>query len=177
MDDYWTALEADPQGPLASTLAKEARRQNIHEQAAAGYVEQLAHIQLFQSLPSTGPNALYITGDGQFITKAALGNAPRPSKSIDFRWQTGNITCYAVQKYTREGGGNQDNQYLEVESVLRNYLQRVNNGVALFALVDGPYYTEARLNHLRGLRRLQTPFSYVASVNQLLPILQGIVAP
>lgn len=173
-DEFWAALEADPQGPLAATLAKEARRQNIHEKAAAAYVAQLLHVQRFQSLPSTGPNALYITGDGQFITKAALGNAPPPSKSIDFQWQTGGITCYAAQKYTREGGGNQDNQFNELESLLRNFLPRVNNDVALFALVDGPYYTEARLNHLRGLRRLQTPFSYVVSVNNLLPILQGI---
>ena len=82
-DEFWNDLEADPEGPLAATLAKEARRQNIHEQAAARYVEGLPHVVEFQSLPSSGPQALYITGDGQIVTGHDLGNAPRPSKSID----------------------------------------------------------------------------------------------
>ena len=128
----------------------------------------------FQKLKASGPEALYITGDGQITTGAALGQAPRPSKSIDFQWRTGAVTCYAAQKYTREGGGNQDNQFIELETLLRNFLPRINNNVALFTLVDGPYYTEAKLQHLRGLRRLQPPFSYITSVNELLPILQEI---
>ena len=33
--DLWRDLDANPNGPLAATLAKEARRQNIHETAAA----------------------------------------------------------------------------------------------------------------------------------------------
>ena len=104
----------------------------------------------------------------------AIGRAPRPSKSIDFRWRTGAVTCYAAQKYTREGGGNQDNQFNEVQALLQNFLPRLNNHTALFVLVDGPYYTVARLNQLRGLVRLQDPRSYVASVNELVPILQEI---
>lgn len=35
-EDFWAALEAEPLGPLASTLAREARRQNIHEKHAGG---------------------------------------------------------------------------------------------------------------------------------------------
>lgn len=173
-EDFWRDLDANPTGPLAATLAKEARRQNIHEVAAADYVCRLPHVQRFQKLKSTGREALYVTGDGQIATGAALGNAPRPSKSIDFQWLTGGVTCYAAQKYTREGGGNQDNQFIELETLLRNFLPRRNNGVALFILVDGPYYTAARLAQLRGLVRQQTPFSYVTSVNELMPILQGI---
>ena len=176
-DDFWRDLEANPMGPLAATLAKEARRQNIHESAAAAHVCGLPHVAYFQKLKSQGAEALYITGDGQISTGAALGNAPRPSKSIDFRWQTGGVTCYAAQKYTREGGGNQDSQFIELETLLRNFQPRRNNDVALFILADGPYYTEARLAQLRGLVRLQTPFSYVTSVNELQPILRGMVVP
>ena len=176
-DDFWRDLEADPTGPLAATLAKEARRQNIHEHAAAQYIKRQPHVADFLSLKSQGPEALYITGDGQITTGAALGDAPRPSKSIDFRWQTGTITCYAAQKYTKEGGGNQDNQFIELETLLRNFQPRRNNNVALFVLADGPYYTDVRFRQLRGLVRQQTPFSYVTSVNELLPILQGIAAP
>ena len=176
-DDFWRELQANPTGPLAATLAKEARRQNIHERAAAAYVRRLPHVAHFDKLKSRGPEAVYITGDGQIATGAALGNAQRPSKSIDFRWQTGRVTCYAAQKYTREGGGNQDSQFIEMETLLRNFQPRRNNAIALFVLVDGPYYTEARLAQLRGLVRLQTPFSYVTNVNELQPILQGMIPP
>ena len=39
-------------GPLAATLAKEARRQNIHESAAAAHVRGLPHVAYFQKLKS-----------------------------------------------------------------------------------------------------------------------------
>jgi adenine-specific DNA-methyltransferase len=172
-DDFWGALEADPAGPLAAVLAREARRQNIHERAAA-HIRVLPFVEQFRNLPASGPNASYINANGQVVTGAQLAGADRPSKSLDFQWQTGAITCYAAQKYTREGGGNQDNQFNEVESLLQNFLPRRNNGIALFVLVDGPYYTDARLRQLRGLVRLQEPRSYVASVNELVPILQEI---
>ena len=174
--DFWRDLNANPNGPLAAVLTREARRQNIHERAAADYVAALPHVAQFRKLPSSGPNACYVNANGQIVTGEQLGGAPRPSKSIDFQWHTGAVTCYAAQKYTREGGGNQDNQFNEVQALLQNFLLRINNGVALFVLVDGPYYTEARLGHLYGLMRLQNPCSYVSSVNELLPILRGIAA-
>ena len=173
-DDFWRDLGTNPAGPLAAVLAREARRQNIHENAAADYVGALPLVAQFRKLPSSGPNAYYVNGDGQLVTRRQLAGASTPSKSIDFQWRTGAITCYAAQKYTKVGGGNQDSQFNEVQSLLRNFLQRINNGVALFILVDGPYYDETRLAQLHALRRLQEPCSYVASVNQLLPILQDI---
>ena len=172
--DYWRDLDANPTGPLASALAKEARRQNIHERAAGEYLAALPLVRWFRKLSPSGNSAIYITSDGQFVTGADLSGASKPSKSIDFIWQTGDTTCYAAQKYTKEGGGNQDSQFTEIETLLTNFLPRRNNDTALFALVDGPYYTETRLNQLRGLVRLQSPFSYVVSVNELLPILDGL---
>ena len=174
--DFWRDLDANPNGPLAAVLAREARRQNVHERAAADYIEQMANVARFRRLPSSGRNALYVNGDGQIVTGADLAGARRPSKSIDFQWQTGAVTCYAAQKYTREGGGNQDNQFNEVQALLRNFLQRINNDVALFVLVDGPYYNAARLAQLQGLVRLQNPRSYVSSVNALTTILADIAA-
>ena len=174
--DFWRDLDANPNGPLAAVLAREARRQNIHEKSAADHIQELPYVAQFLKLPSSGGKACYINANGQFVTGGDLAGADRPSKSIDFRWLTGTVTCYAAQKYTREGGGNQDNQFNEIESLLQNFLPRRNNNVALFILVDGPYYTEGRLGHLRGLTRLQNPRSYVASVNELVPILENIVA-
>ena len=172
--DFWRDLDANPTGPLAATLAREARRQNIHENAAAVFVEALPHVSDFRKLPSVGPNALYINRDGQILSGRQLAGAPRPSKSIDFQWTTAGLTCYAAQKYTKAGGGNQDNQFNEIEQLLRNFQGRTNNGVALFVLVDGAYYDQARLARLQGLVRLQSPRSYVANVNDLHVLLDEI---
>ncbi len=171
---FWDSLEADPEGPLAAVLSKEARRQNIHENAAADYVKSLEAVSEFRKLPSVGRNACYVNRDGQMVTRDQLGNAPRPSKSIDFQWRTGRLTCYAAQKYTKEGGGNQDNQFNEVERLLEHFQRRTNNDTALFVLVDGPYYNEERLTRLKGLTRLQSPYSYVTSINELNSILEGL---
>lgn len=171
---YWDALEADPMGPLASTLAAEARRQNIHEKHAAAFIAQMDFVTDFVKLPPTGPNALYLNRDGQDVTRRQLGKAPKPSKSIDFQWNTRGMRCLAAQKYTKEGGGTQDNQFNELEQLLRNFAQRTYNQMALFILVDGAYYTEERLNLLQGLVRLQPPKSYVTSVNDLQNLLHYI---
>lgn len=173
-EDYWAALESDPLGPLASTLAREARRQNIHEKHAAEFISKMDHVSEFRKLPSHGPNALYLNRDGHDVTGRQLGKAPKPSKSMDFVWNTAGMRCLAAQKYTKEGGGNQDSQFTELELLLRNFAQRTYNGMALFILVDGAYYTEDRLNQLRGLVRLQAPRSYVANVNALHSLLQSI---
>ena len=171
---YWEALDADPKGPLASTLAKEARRENIHEKNAAAYIAQMDLVSDFVKLKSQGPNALYLNRDGQDVTGRQLGRAPKPSKSIDFQWNTRGLRCLAAQKYTKEGGGNQDSQFKELELLLRNFAQRTYNQIALFILVDGAYYTEERLNLLRGLVRLQPPKSYVTSVNDLQNLLNNV---
>ena len=98
--DFWRDLDANPNGPLAAVLAREARRQNVHEKAAADYVEKLAFVAEFRKLPSSGRNACYVNRDGQIVTGAQLAGAQRPSKSIDFQWRTDRVTCYAAQKYT-----------------------------------------------------------------------------
>ena len=172
--DFWRDLNANPKGPLAATLAREARRQNIHENAAAAYIGSLSHVSDFHKLPSVGRNALYVNSDGQILSGQQLAGAPRPSKSIDFQWTTAEITFYAAQKYTKAGGGDQDNQFNELERLLRNFQGRTNNGMALIVLVDGAYYDENRLARLQGLVRLQSPFSYVASVNELHSLLEEI---
>ena len=103
-------------------------------------------------------------------------SADKPSKSIDFEWRTGPVTCYAAQKYTKEEGGNQDSQFIEVQQLLQNFQQRTTNDSALFVLVDGAYYHEERLVALRASTRMQSPRSYVTGVGGLPHILADIMA-
>lgn len=171
---FWDELKADPTGLLASTLALEPRRQNIHEKHAAEFIRKMDHVSDFEKLPATGKNALYLNSDGQLVTRMQLGNATKPSKSLDFRWITDGIVCLAAQKHTKAGGGNQDSQFNEMAQLLGNYLRRTTNGMALFVLVDGAYYNEDRLSQLHALIRERPPRSYVASVNSLQDIMKEI---
>ena len=155
-------------------LAMEARRQNAHEKAVADYVASLSLVAEFSKLPSSGNNACYINADGLVVTGSQLAGATKPSKSLDFRWVTGVVTCYAAQKYTKEGGGNQDSQYNEVQRLLRNFQQRTTNDTALIILVDGDYYTEERTALLRQLTRSQSPRSYVTGAGGLPAMLAQI---
>ena len=136
----------------------------------------MEHVSSFKKLPAVGANALYLNRDGQFVTRSEIGQAPKPSKSLDFQWLTNGIRCLAAQKYTKEGGGNQDSQFNELEQLLRNFLQRTNNDMALFVLVDGAYYNDERLGQLDALVRERRPRSYVTSVNSLQDILDNIAA-
>ena len=175
--EFWNALDRDPSGPLAAVLATDARRQNIHEEAAAAYIEQLAYLEDFERLQRHGGGVSFIEQDGQIITRNQLARrAPRPSEAIDFRWRTGRTTCYAAQKYTREGGGNQDSRFDETIRLLSNFRQHHTNGNALVVVVDGPYYDDDRLEQLQALVRDDSPRSYVASINDLQPILNQISA-
>lgn len=174
--DFWRDLDANARGPLAAVLAKEARRQNIHENAAADYIKALESVSQFQKLKANGPDALYLNAEGRLVTGRSLGRAPKPSKSIDFQWRTGQITCYAAQKYTKEVGGNQDNQFNELERLLQDFQNCRSDRIAFFVLVDGPYYTDTRIRQLRRLVRTEIPRSYVTGVAGIANVLAGVAA-
>lgn len=154
---------------FASHFAVEPRRQRIHERIAAQWIEELDDVQGFQQLPSKGNKAWYVTGDGELRQGFTRR---RPSKSLDFSWLTGSWRIYASHKYTREEGGNQDNQFREVASLLRNFQQgRADDNIILVAIVDGPYYTPVRMHELRQNTRDHLPFSYALPVEEIPPLL------
>ena len=173
-EQFWSVLRSEPDGPLAAVLACEARRQNVHVKFVAEHLITLNDVDQFRKLPSTGPNACYVDESGIIVTGTQLGRLPRPSKPLDFQWKTGGITCYAAQRYTKEGGGNQDKQYREILALLSHFQKSTAKGIALFALVDGPYYNSDRLAHLRNMTRFREPRSYVTSVNELQTILSSL---
>ena len=150
---------------FAAHFAKEPRRTGLHEFTAAEWITDLPEVHGFRTLPKAGKNALYVSRDGGIISRPAGG--PKPGKSLDFVWVTGDITCYAMHKYTKEGGGNQDSQFDEMVEALRRFHSCTDPTVALFVIVDGDYYTGTRLAQLRNFARRDPPRSFALPIGDL----------
>lgn len=152
---------------FAAWFAKEPRRQSPHERIAAGYLGQFPELIAFERLKQSGRNALYINRDGE-IRKGEDIQGDKPSKALDFAWKTlSGIRCYASHKYTREGGGNQDSQFIEQRTLLRNFQSRSTNDTALFVICDGPYYDDTRMSTLQAHCRTVSPLSYAVHIEEV----------
>lgn len=145
-------------------FAIEPRRQGFHEKIASKWIRSLPDISDFRVLPKSGRNAVYITSDGE----VRQGLRKPPSKSLDFTWQADGRQFYAAHKYTLEGGGNQDSQFNEMRSLLEHFQKaHADSNIVLFVIVDGPYYTDAKMDDLRRFARSSAPFSYAVPIEDL----------
>lgn len=85
-------------------------------------------------LKSFGKDSIRFTPDGNITHTNEIGN----TKSADFKIGK----YYITQKYTREDGGTQDDQYNDVVDFLTK--GSINNKVG--ALVDGDYWINKKIN-------------------------------
>lgn len=159
---------------FAANFAKEPRRTGLHQKEAAKWLQGLDAVSEFFVLPASGNRALYVTSDGE-IQSGAILKGSKPSKSLDFQWLTGSVICYAMHKYTREGGGNQDSQYKEMRDLLRNFQSCSNRECLLIVIVDGPYYSDQRMDLLRNDTRSRHPRSYAVHLVEVPEILDEYV--
>ena len=58
---------------------------------------------------------------------------------------TGKVKVYAMHKYTKKSGCNQDNQYKEMINLLKNFIGCSDKGCILLIIVDGKYYNQNRM--------------------------------
>ena len=156
---------------FAATFTKEPRRQGIHENSAAQWLNQLPSVQGFERLPQGGSRAWCVSVDGGI--RMARDNPDTASKALDFKWITGETTFWAMHKYTRESGGNQDSQFREMKDLLRNYMQHWRRTDALLVIVDGPYYNQSRMAELKFLERKQSPKSFATPIAAVPSILRS----
>ena len=157
---------------FAAWFAKEPRRTGLHEAAAAEWIKKLRHVKDFKVLPKSGRNALKVSSDGNI--ESETNNKKLPGKSLDFKWKTGGKTFYAMHKYTKEGGGNQDSQYKEMIELMSRFLHCRNRDVVLLIIVDGPYYQEMnqkRLLRLKENQKESPPKSYALAIREIPTIL------
>ena len=159
---------------FAAHFAKEPRRTGLHQKEAAKWLQGLDAVSEFVTLPASGNRALYVTSDGE-IQSGAILKGSKPSKSLDFQWLTGSVVCYAMHKYTREGGGNQDSQYKEMRDLLRNFQSCSDRGCLLIVIVDGPYYSDRKMEVLRNDIRSRHPRSYAVHLAEVPAILDEYV--
>lgn len=159
---------------FAANFAKEPRRTGLHQKEAAKWLQGLDAVSEFSILPASGDRALYVTSDGE-IQSGAILKGYKPSKPLDFQWITGSVICYAMHKYTREGSGNQDSQYKEMRDLLRNFQSCSNRRCMLIVIVDGPYYSDRRIQVLRNDTRSRHPKSYAVHLAEVAAILDEYV--
>ena len=155
---------------FAAVFSIEPSRQGFHERVAAQWLKDTLKCTI-DYLPKGGRDALYVTNDGN-ITQ---WNHPRkPSKSLDFKWTMGDITIYAMHKYTKASGGAQDNQFNDVKNTLEKFSHAQDSNVVFIAIVDGNYYTEQKFAILKGVARVIPPLSYATKIEGVPDIMKTL---
>ena len=147
----------------------EPRRQKIHEKIAAKWLWEQAGLNV-EVLPQAGKDALYV--EGGKIVQVPKEEKRKPSKALDFRWTYNGTIFYAMHKYTKESGGDQDNQFKEMEELLGNFYRATNPSNVLVVIVDGPYYTEKKIEELRNITRKSSPMSFAVHIEDIPAILK-----
>lgn len=158
---------------FAAHFAKEPRRTGLHEKVAAEWIKALPYVHEFRVLPKAGNDSLKVSSDGNIVTVEKHANIP--GKTLDFMWTTGGKIFYAMHKYTKEGGGNQDSQYQEMIELMKRFTHCRDNNVVLLVIVDGEYYQESgakRLLALQDWQRERAPRSYALPVGELPEVLE-----
>ena len=159
---------------FANWFAIEPRRQGLHEKTAATWLQKHKDfIHDFLILPKSGGEAVFVTSDGE-IRKIKESKA-KPSKTLDFKWRTGEYEVFAAHKYTKESGGNQDSQFNEIRDLLGKFQKgSEKKNRVLLAIVDGAYYTDSKIEKLTKMTRDKPPKSYVANIGQVIDILRKL---
>lgn len=150
---------------FAAWFAKEPRRTSFHEKVAACWLHKELKTKI-ERLKSSGPKALYINTDGKIVTGEQY-KKEKPSKSLDFRWKIYDKIFYAMHKYTKEGGGNQDSQFREMTQILQNFQKADDQNIILIVIVDGEYYNEKKMDGLNHYARTIIPCSYAVKIEDV----------
>ena len=119
----------------------------------------MSFISNYKKLPNAGNDAIYVI-NGSIIdgkTRAMTGGAT-DAKSIDFYWECGEKKFYAFHKYTREGGGAQDNQYSDIKKFIENANASADTNTFFIAIADGEYFNtrngQAGISKIENLKQM-----------------------
>ena len=154
---------------FASHFAKVPRRMNIFANAAADWIENLLGVRQFRRLPPAGRYAFYINRGGEVVQ----GMRTPPTKSLDFRWETGEYSFFTTHKFIGEPGGGQVGSFRQVRRAMELFQKAgAENNIVFLAITDGPYFNESRLDELNRFARLHEPKSFALSIDRLPRLLE-----
>ena len=168
---------------FAVHFAKDPGKQGIHERIAADYLKQLSHVNNFEILPKSGKKSLFFNNAGELLKcrnkkseTSKQDSSTQNSKSLDFFWGTDEFVCYASHKHTKEQGGGQDFQFGDQKRFLENFIKHDNKKAIFFAICDGEYYNDHRMQELEALTRKTLPLSFAVPIENVEEELRAIVA-
>ena len=156
---------------FAATFAKTPGRTGMHERVAREWLIKNLKVDI-KKLPSSRENALYVNSKGVIVNKTPKEKEEDPSKSLDFGWEWGNYKIYAMHKHTQGVGGGQDNAFIEMQDILSKFKKANDKGVIFIVIVDGDYYTDAKMTILKELTRKTAPKSYAVHIEEVPDIMK-----
>lgn len=153
-----------------ATFSKDPGKQKIHENIAAKFIKKINGVSNFKQLPT---GATLLLGGGLISKKEVVKLGARgKAKTIDFEWRVGNNHIVASHKYTKEGGGAQDNQYKDLQDFINEANRSNLKNTYFLAIADGEYYKTkdtgagvTKLDFLKGLANRRNV--HAMSINEL----------
>jgi hypothetical protein len=129
---------------VASFFAKDPSRQNFTEKIISKTIKSIEGVENFEDLPSS---TYWYLVDGKVVK---LKSRPIGIKNIDYIFSFRGKRFVCTQKYTKDAGGAQDNQFNDIVSFLQQSLN-MEEGTIAVAIVDGAYYTKEKIEKLRAI--------------------------
>lgn len=124
---------------LASFFIKDPSKQNFTEIYIADFLSKIESFKNFKNLASNSNLFLF---NGNIVEKRVNG-----IKSIDYTWDFNDKKVYASQKYIKDNGGAQDNQFNDMITFLEN--TALSKEMIFIALIDGAYFNTAKISVLK----------------------------
>jgi len=165
---------------FSCVFAIDPGRQNLYQKCAANYIKKLPNVNNFETLPQDGNKAKYLI-EGKLFSGKDLNNASKNTKSIDFTWKVGSYSFYASHKYTKDSGGSQDNQYIDIQNFLKQARDNNYGKCVFLAICDGKYYLkkDSQTNSetkIERLKKLTCQNSFVLTIEELEEFLKPYVS-
>lgn len=140
-----------------ANILPEPGRQGVHEKALDAYIKnEVPLLTNSLMLPKSGPNARWFNS-GQI----AASNPKNDTKSIDLQAEILKkdeiVPVYGICKYTKDGGGAQDNQHADVVSTLKHCTK--DQKFLTIALLDGGYYLKPDRNGISKHSAFETAYA------------------
>lgn len=126
---------------FANQFAKDPSRQNFYRKIAESLIKEILNVDGLKMLPLKGNSAWYLESGALYPQKT------EGCSRLDFVWEYDGKLCYAKHVFTRGSGGAQYNQYQKMRQFIKNC--HGNEEIHFFALCDGNFYTDKRLQELQ----------------------------